>query len=346
MASFLGTLFGGASEKEAASKNLAALGKYTDTSYGFLDKGLASSTGALNTANQSANKYLGQNYDLYGNLKTAGTGILDAGKASSLAALNGVQGIYDPLQAKYGAGTSLYLDSLGVNGAGGNTRAVDSFQAGPAYEFTRDQGIEALNRRRAAAGMLDSGNADVDALKFGTGLANQTYGGWQDRLAGLINPEMTAASGAAGARGAISNLHQQDALARLGLEQGVTQGQAGANAGRGANDLALGNSLAGLYTGDASNRVGVAGNQLSGTTAANNMVAAGEIGGAKNILNAGMAGLQLAMGMPPTSLAGIGGGGGGGGGSFASLFGGGGGAASVGSLPGVAGGLPYVSYGK
>lgn len=332
MASFFSTLFGGGAEKEAAEKNLAALGQYTGAANKYLDKGLDYSVGAVREGQQSADSFLGANAGLYDRLRSAGYGILDSGKAEGLAALNGVTGIYDPLRAKYGAGTDLYLDSLGVRGAEGNARAVQNFQAGPGYEFTRDQGLEALNRRRAAAGMLASGNADIDALKFGTGLANQTYGGWQDRLAGLINPEFTAASGAASGRGAIADLVGRDTLARLGLEQGVTQGQAGTNTARAANDVALGNTLAGLYTGDASNRVGVEGNKLSGTTAANNMVAAGEIGGAKNLLNAGMGLASLAAG----------GFGGGSFGSFGSLFGGGGGAPTAMSM----GGVPYTMFGK
>lgn len=296
MASFLSTLFGGGAERDAADRNRAAYGLYQTNAMGALDRGLDRSLDAVNAgANYARNAY-GQNYNLYGDLGRTGTGILDAGRADSLAALSGAADVYRPLQDKYGAGTSLYLDSLGVNGAAGNTRAQDSFQAGPGYEFTRDQGLEALNRRRAAAGMLNSGNADIDALKYGTGLADQTYGAWQDRLAGLISPEMAAASGLAGTYGRASDVINADTAARLGLASGVTQGQAGANSAAAANDVALGNTLAGLYTGDATNRTGVYGNVTSGNVAASNQQAAGEASGARNLLNAGMGLASLAVG--------------------------------------------------
>jgi hypothetical protein len=303
MANFFDTLFGGGAEREAAERNRAALGQYVQTGNTALDRGLVRSEDAVRTGTNSANSYLTSNYGLYDDLRNTGNGILDRGRADSLAALRDVGAAYDPvaaLAAKYGAGTQLYLDSAGVNGADGNARAQAAFNAGPGYAFTRDQGIDALNRRRAAAGMLNSGNADIDALTYGTGLANQTYGSWQDRLAGLINPELTAtstaASGRAGAANNIANVIGQDTAARLGLAQGVTAGQAGVNTSRGANDVALGNSLAGLYTGDAGNRVGIAGNNVSGQMAANNLQAQGQAQGARNLFNGAVSLASLAAG--------------------------------------------------
>src|SRR5688572_6695199 len=226
MASFFSTLFSGGAEREAADRNRAALGRYTTDSLGSLSTGLNRSEDALRTGASSANAYQQQNYGLYDNLRQAGNVILDRGRANSLAALDAAQGYYEPLAglgAKYGDATNLYLDSIGARGADGNTRAVNAFQAGPGYEFTLDQGIDALNRRRAASGMLNSGNADIDALKFGTGLANQTYGDWQNRLAGFVNPELTATSGVAAGRagiaGRVADLAGADMLQRLGLEQ-------------------------------------------------------------------------------------------------------------------------------
>lgn len=318
---FFSDLFGGGAERRAADANRGELSQYYLRGSDALNRGLNRSEDALRTGTNSADSFLGANAGLYGDMRGAGNAILNTGRDASLASLQGVGGIYDPLQAKYGAGTDLYLDSLGVRGAEGNQRAVESFQAGPGYEFTLDQGINALNRRRAAAGMLDSGNADLDAIRYATGLADQTYGGWQDRLGGLISPELTAAGGAASGARDIASLHQSDAAARLGLEGAVTAGQAGANTARAGNDVALGNTLAGLYTGDATNRVGLAGNLASGNMAQNNLQAQGEAQGARNLFGAGMGLASLAAG-------------GFGGGSFGSLFGaaGGGGGMGLGSL--------------
>jgi len=64
---------------------------------------------------------------------------------------------YTPLSnlgQKYGAGTNLYMDSLGVNGPGGNANATGAFQASPGYNWQRDQAIEATarNANRFGAG--------------------------------------------------------------------------------------------------------------------------------------------------------------------------------------------------
>jgi hypothetical protein len=306
MASFFDTLFGGGAEREAANRNRAQINEYGINSRGYLDTGLERASGALQQGRNSADALLQRNHGLYSDLRNTGTGILDRGRADSLAALNAAGSSYDPLAnlgAKYGDATSLYLDSLGVKGADASRRAVNAFQAGPAYEFMLEQGLQALNRRRNAAGMLNSGNADIDALTYGTGLANQTYGDWQNRLQGFIDPELAATQGAATGRAgvsqAIADRIGQDTLARLGLEQAVTTGQAGVNTARAGNDAALGNSLAPLYTGHARDRAGVASNVASGNMAANNMQAQGEAQGARNLLNGAMSLATLAAGSIP-----------------------------------------------
>ena len=202
--------------------------------------------------------------------------------------------------AKYGQGTSLYLDSLGVNGAAGNQNADNSFQAGPGYEFTLGQGLDAINRRRAAGGMLNSGNADIDAITYGTGLANQTYGDWQNRLAGLISPELAAtqgaASGRAGVDSQIASLYGTDAANRVGVAGNVAQGTAGANSAIAGNQAALGAGQAGLYSQNASDLTNLAGSFTSGNAAANNLQAQGEAQGARNLLGLGQSLLGAAAG--------------------------------------------------
>lgn len=229
--SFFDDLFGGGAEKEAAEKNRAALGQYETRGMGFLDKGLASSTGALNTG-------------------------YDAATAA-----------YSPLTdlaRRYSAGSSLALDAYGANGAAGNDRARAAFQAGPGYQFAMDQGNQAIERRRAIAGGWNSGNTDIDLMKFGTGLANQEYDKWRTGLTGFVSPELAATSGAAG-------------------------GVASAAAGRGTG-------LAGLYSSDADARTNLVGNVTSGNMQANNAEAAGRSAGARNLLSAGMSLASLVTG--------------------------------------------------
>lgn len=220
---FFGTLFGGEAEKEAADRNRNELANY----------------------------------------QREGSKALQGGYVGAKGYLNDAFGAYAPLSdlaKKYTGGTDMYLNSLGLNGQSGNDAATAAFQAGPGYQFTLDQGLDALNRRRAAGGMLNSGNADIDALKFGTGLANQTYGAWQDRLSGV----------------------NQNALSATGA---VAGGQAG-----------IYGSLADLERGYASDQVGLLGNTTSGLISANNGEAAGKAAGAKNALGAGLSLANLALG--------------------------------------------------
>lgn len=228
-------LFTGGAERRAADGNRALANSYQSKGTDFVNEGYNAARGDLNNALGSF------------------TSLSDLGK-------------------KYGAGTDLYLDALGTNGAAGNARATGAFQAGPGYEFTLNSGLDALNRRRAAGGMLDSGNADIDAIKFGTGLADQTYGDWLSRLGGLVSPELSAtggaASGRAGVHGGLATLATNNASDLTNLLGTTTSANMNANnlqaqgEARGAgNLLGLGTSLLGLGTGGGGT---VGGSLLSG----------------------------------------------------------------------------------
>lgn len=211
-----GDLFGGDAEKEAAERNRAALQDYKKEAFGYLDKGFSGASGALDQAYQP------------------------------LAAL----------AAKYGAGTDLYLDALGVRGAEGNARATGAFQTAPGYEFQRDQALDAVNRRRAISGMWDSGNTDLDLLKTATGLADQSYNSWLQNLGGLVSPELTATQSGSAVKGSLADLYRADASDRVNVASGVTSGNMAANnyeaAGRATgarNLLGAGLSLANMVVG-------------------------------------------------------------------------------------------------
>ena len=223
MSSFLSNLFGGGAETQAADANRA----------------------------------------LYQSYLTTGTKALDSGLTNSKDALGAAAGSYAPLSdlaTKYGQGTSLYLDALGVNGQQGNTRAQGAFTNSPGYTSGLDAGLDAINRRRAAGGMLNSGNANIDAQTFGQNLQNQQYNTWLGNLGGLVTPELSATSGAA-------------------------TGLAGTNT-----------NLANLYQNDATNRIGLQGNYTSGNANANNLQAAGEAQGSRNLLGLGLGVLGMGTG--------------------------------------------------
>lgn len=152
---------------------------------------------------------------------------LTVGRTGALDALGVAGGMYGEMGAKYGAGTDLYLDSLGVNGAAGNARAGSAFTAAPGYDWKVNQSLDALDRRASSRGMLNSGNTTLDTLTTVHGIADQTYGDWQTRLAGLINPEMAGVSGAAGVEAAKAPVWTNDASARAGIATNTANAIAG-----------------------------------------------------------------------------------------------------------------------
>lgn len=211
--------FTGQTAADAAQQNIASLGALKEEGMGFLGKGLKNSTGAIN---------------------------------NSLSDFSG-------LASKYGAGTDLYLDALGVNGAGGTGRAQSAFTTSPGYQFAVDEALNAINRTADARGMLRGGNTTQANLDRASGLAAQEYGGWLNNLSGLISPEMAATSGKAGLNTSLAGLHERDANNRVNLSSNVTGGIANQNsaaasalgagagnvAGLGLNLLSLGTGMAG-----------------------------------------------------------------------------------------------------
>lgn len=98
---------------------------------------------------------------------------------------NQALGHYDQLNRTGAAANQTYADALGLNGADAATAARSAYTESPGYQFQMDQGLQALDRQRAASGSLASGGASADAMRFAQGLASQDYGSWMDRLMGL-----------------------------------------------------------------------------------------------------------------------------------------------------------------
>lgn len=128
---------------------------------------------------------------------------------------------YDPYSRIGEQGTSAYADSLGLNGPEGRLAALGRFQSGPGYQFALDQGTDAISRQAAARGTLAGGGTSADLLRFGQGLANQEYGGWQDRLRGLGEQGLTAAGGQTGRQGALAGISTDQGRAEANIYGGM-----------------------------------------------------------------------------------------------------------------------------
>lgn len=99
-----------------------------------------------------------------------------------------------PGMARYGALTTGSPESI-----------QESLEKTPGYQFAFNQGLQGLNRRRAATGMLGSGNADVDAIQFGQGLASQTLGAERQALLPYLGMYQQGAAGEAGTYGRMAD---------------------------------------------------------------------------------------------------------------------------------------------
>ena len=132
------------------------------------------------------------------------------------------------------------------------------FQESPGYDFARSEGIRGIQNGMASRGLLNSTAAARNMARFSTGLAQQDYGNYANRLMGLANMGSGAAgmgaqaannygSGAANVSSGMGNSLANIAMMG-GQQQGNLMGQiggvnaAGANAGasalmQGANGL-------------------------------------------------------------------------------------------------------------
>lgn len=170
-------------------------------------------------------RYLGQAGDLIGRQAT------DVG-----ALANRFDQRYEPQrQAGNAALAQLQAALLGGDMSG--------FTESPGYQFRLQEGQKAVERAAAAAGGFGSGSNLKDLTRFGQGVASQEYGDYISRLYGLQQVGAQATSQSA-----------QTALGLQGLRSSLLGQQAGYMGQRGAVAGGLGNNLAALRTGIASNQ--------------------------------------------------------------------------------------------
>lgn len=211
----------------------------------------------------------------YGLGREALTGNYSAGINSARDAYGNAGNIYaglgDYFKQQYGGGANAYGDATGANGAEGTARARAAFQADPGHNFSLDQGLQALQRTHAAAGNLNSGNADTDTLKFAQGLADQSYGSYVSRLAPYLSlAGQGATASAAGQADAYSHLGNTVNSDYTQLGNATNASFIGQGAGLNANYTGQGTAANTNYTGQGAsdaaatmNNYNIGQNQLS-----------------------------------------------------------------------------------
>lgn len=146
------------------------------------------------------------------------SGQYDAARGAINTGANTATALYQPLINSTGAGATAYGNASGANGAAGLKTAMGDFQNSGQYGnfgFSLTNGLQALDRTHAAAGNLNSGNADTDTLNYATGLANSTYNSYVAGLQPYLGANQGAVAGAAGVA-----TGQGTALANTDVAQG------------------------------------------------------------------------------------------------------------------------------
>jgi hypothetical protein len=192
---------------------------------------------------------------------------LQQGYQTGTTALNQGIGAFTPLAnlgAQYSSVSPLLTNALGAGGAAGQQSALNAFQNyNPGYQFALNQAQQAAERAAGAGGMTASGNLIQAEQQNATNLANQNFNTWIKQL-------------------------QDTGQMGIGATQAAAQGQATGYGG-----------LADLASQYAQNQANVYGNVEGATIGANNLQAAGEAAGAKNLLGAGLSLATLGLGGNP-----------------------------------------------
>lgn len=186
------------------------------------------------TGNASADTSNTAAADTYRKQQGAIAGIQGAGNDYA-AGFRGLGKGYDPYVRTGGAGNDALYNLI---------NDPSSVSSTPGYQFTRDQGIQAIDRSAAARGMLGSGRTSKDLMRFGTGLADQTYGNVFQRLlaAGQYGQGALGAQNATVGQGLQGQLGAQQSAFQGGLNSAGTIGQ-GQVAGAQAQQQGAGNLL-------------------------------------------------------------------------------------------------------
>lgn len=201
---------------------------------------------ASKAANAAAADTYAKQQTAIGDLKSAGN--------QYAADYKGLAGQFQPYQAAGGSALDRLMAGLGLGGDPSSFTAA--YQSTPGYQSNLTAGLDAINRRRAGAGMLASGNADIDATTFAQNLDNnyqQQYIGNLANLAGM-GQNATAQNVTTQGQGLTGNLNAQQTAFGGAMNAAGTIGQgmvAGANAEQGAlsNLLNAGAYLGGQFLG-------------------------------------------------------------------------------------------------
>ena len=124
-------------------------------------------------------------------------------------------------------------NAAGMNGQEGYDAAMQQFHTSPGYQFQLDQGLRAVDAGAAAQGFGRSGAVLKAEQAFGSGLADQSFKEYYNRLFDLSKLGESAASGQASASQATGT-----GIAQTDLSEGSAQASIYGNLGKGIANTA------------------------------------------------------------------------------------------------------------
>lgn len=140
---------------------------------------------------------------------------------------------YDAAQGFLGQAGDLYkgltatgqqgVDKYGALTLGSGEDIQRALEGTGGYQFNMDQGLQALQRSRAAGGMLASGNTDTDTLAFSQGLAGQQLGAERAALNPYLSMYTGGVQGQAGVLGTQAGAATDYYTGRANVLDGTTK---------------------------------------------------------------------------------------------------------------------------
>jgi hypothetical protein len=131
---------------------------------------------------------------------------------------------------------------LGLNGQEAADASLANYQQSPGYTWQLEQGLRGVDASAAARGMLRSGATLKGEMAYAEGLANQDFGQYYQRLAGLSTLGESAAAGAPVGQAAQAALNGANAQSSI---YGNTASSLGGTANTLLNNTAVQNWLGG-----------------------------------------------------------------------------------------------------
>lgn len=289
---------------QGRDQSLSSLTQFYNTGRNDLQSGRDSALSAINNGETrslaSLSDAFNQSRDILGNSVNDARGYLDRGFNVATDYLNQGVSVNQPWYDSGVSANTMYNNAIGLGGADGNAAAVDAFRAGPGYQWALDQATRTAANKASSLGAAGSGNTLAGITRLGMGLADQEYGNWLGRLAGVSAQGQNAAGNmqsgytnlaniadASGRTNAQLSTDLGSGLSNLTTNYGTNRANlidrnAGtvaniySNAGNAAANLAAGQgtNLANVYTGASNNLANNAinsansfGNYLTGSAA-------------------------------------------------------------------------------